>query len=205
MSQPITLREIIPTTRPRFAPSGSRLTKSSSLTLFRSHSRRRSSHPTHIPGFGRSMPVNGGRVRDAVLQRPARQSRGSVALLLVAALIDAEYQRRGYGRAAMALVIDVVRNSPGATDFFTSVHPGDGGLRPSIDPWGSSRPGSGSTARRSFGSFCVWAQSRTLAQAMPRSPAVAGFSSCAGSRRASPPAPRARGKVREGESRIVDT
>ncbi len=45
-------------------------------------------------------------------------------------LIDAEYQRRGYGCAAMALVIDVVRNSPGATDFFTSVHPGDGGPAP---------------------------------------------------------------------------
>jgi hypothetical protein len=33
-------------------------------------------------------------------------------------------------RAAMALVIDVVRNSHGATDFFTSVHPGDGGPAP---------------------------------------------------------------------------
>lgn len=41
--------------------------------------------------------------------------------------IDARYQRRGYGRAAMALVIDVVRRSPGATDLFTSVHPGEGG------------------------------------------------------------------------------
>ncbi|HET9725154.1 MAG TPA: GNAT family N-acetyltransferase [Actinomycetota bacterium] len=45
-------------------------------------------------------------------------------------LIDAGYQRRGYGRAAMGLVIDVVRNSPDATDFFTSVHPGDGGPAP---------------------------------------------------------------------------
>ena len=45
-------------------------------------------------------------------------------------LIDARYQRRGYGRAAMTLVIDVVRKSPGATDFFTSVHPGDGGPTP---------------------------------------------------------------------------
>ncbi len=45
-------------------------------------------------------------------------------------LIDARYQRRGYGRAAMALVIDVVRSSPGATDLFTSVHPGEGGPAP---------------------------------------------------------------------------
>ena len=45
-------------------------------------------------------------------------------------LIDAGYQRRGYGRAAMALVIDMVRNSPGATDLSTSFHPGDGGPAP---------------------------------------------------------------------------
>lgn len=45
-------------------------------------------------------------------------------------LIDARYQRRGYGRAAMALVIDIVRRSPGATDLFTSVHPGEGGPAP---------------------------------------------------------------------------
>lgn len=45
-------------------------------------------------------------------------------------LIDAGYQRCGYGRAAMALVIDVVRRSPGATDLFTSVYPGEGGPAP---------------------------------------------------------------------------
>ncbi|MGH2577389.1 MAG: GNAT family N-acetyltransferase [Actinomycetota bacterium] len=36
-------------------------------------------------------------------------------------LIDFKHQRMGYGRAAMALVIDFVRDSPGATDLFTSV------------------------------------------------------------------------------------
>lgn len=45
-------------------------------------------------------------------------------------LIDARHQRRGYGHAAMALVIDVVRGSPGGTDLFTSVHPGEGGPAP---------------------------------------------------------------------------
>jgi diamine N-acetyltransferase len=30
----------------------------------------------------------------------------------------------------MALVIDVVRRSPGATDLVTSVHPGEGGPAP---------------------------------------------------------------------------
>jgi diamine N-acetyltransferase len=42
-------------------------------------------------------------------------------------LVDARYQHRGYGRAAMALVVDIVRRSPGASDLFTSVHPGEGG------------------------------------------------------------------------------
>jgi diamine N-acetyltransferase len=45
-------------------------------------------------------------------------------------LIDARFQRRGYGRAAMMLVIGVVRQSPGATDLYTSVHPGDDGPAP---------------------------------------------------------------------------
>jgi diamine N-acetyltransferase len=45
-------------------------------------------------------------------------------------LVDARYQRRGYGHAAMELVIDVVRSSPGAKDLFTSVHPGEGGPAP---------------------------------------------------------------------------
>jgi diamine N-acetyltransferase len=45
-------------------------------------------------------------------------------------LVDARYQRRGYGRAAMALVIDIVRRSPGATDLFTSVQLGEGGPAP---------------------------------------------------------------------------
>jgi diamine N-acetyltransferase len=39
-------------------------------------------------------------------------------------LIDARYQRHGFGRAAMALVIEVVQGNPGATDLFTSVYPG---------------------------------------------------------------------------------
>ena len=41
-------------------------------------------------------------------------------------LVDARYQRRGYGRAAMELVIDIVRASPGGTELYASVHPGEG-------------------------------------------------------------------------------
>jgi diamine N-acetyltransferase len=39
-------------------------------------------------------------------------------------LIDARHQGRGYGRAAVALVIDIVRQSPGGTELFTSTGPG---------------------------------------------------------------------------------
>jgi diamine N-acetyltransferase len=45
-------------------------------------------------------------------------------------LIAAPYQRRGYGHAAMTLVIDLVRRSPGAADLFTSVYPGEDGPAP---------------------------------------------------------------------------
>lgn len=45
-------------------------------------------------------------------------------------LIDARQQRHGYGRAAMALVIDHLRDRPGATELFTSVHPGSGSPGP---------------------------------------------------------------------------
>src|SRR5918999_3264218 len=43
-------------------------------------------------------------------------------------LIDARHQRRGYGRAAVRLVADIVR-SEGATELLTSYVPGDG------EPW----------------------------------------------------------------------
>jgi diamine N-acetyltransferase len=46
-------------------------------------------------------------------------------------LIDAEHQRRGYGRAAMKAVIDHLRARPGADELFTSVvHHGPGSPDP---------------------------------------------------------------------------
>lgn len=41
-------------------------------------------------------------------------------------MIDARYQRLGFGRRALQLVIDYVRTRPGATALFTSCVPGDG-------------------------------------------------------------------------------
>ena len=43
-------------------------------------------------------------------------------------LIDERHQRRGYGRAAMALIVDLIRTN-GATELLTSYQPGDG------EPW----------------------------------------------------------------------
>ena len=41
-------------------------------------------------------------------------------------MIDARYQKLGFGRAAMQLVIGRVRDLPGATELVTSVVPGEG-------------------------------------------------------------------------------
>lgn len=41
-------------------------------------------------------------------------------------LIDAGHQRRGYGTAALDLVVEYVRRRPGAVELVTSVVPGEG-------------------------------------------------------------------------------
>jgi diamine N-acetyltransferase len=41
-------------------------------------------------------------------------------------IIDARHQRRGYGTAALDLVVAYVRTRPGAEAFYTSAVPGDG-------------------------------------------------------------------------------
>lgn len=40
-------------------------------------------------------------------------------------LIDVRYQGRGYGRAALALVVEYLKTRPGADELLTSVVPGD--------------------------------------------------------------------------------
>lgn len=40
-------------------------------------------------------------------------------------IIDARYQGNGYGRAAIALIVDYLRTRPGAEELLTSVAPGD--------------------------------------------------------------------------------
>jgi diamine N-acetyltransferase len=45
-------------------------------------------------------------------------------------MIDQRFQRRGYGRAAMALIVDHVRSLPGATELRVSWVPADRGPEP---------------------------------------------------------------------------
>ena len=45
-------------------------------------------------------------------------------------MIDARYQGRGYGRAAMGLIVDFVRTLPRATELLVSWVPADGGPEP---------------------------------------------------------------------------
>jgi len=45
-------------------------------------------------------------------------------------MVDARYQGRGYGRAALALVVDHVRSLPGATELLVSWVPEPGGPEP---------------------------------------------------------------------------
>ena len=45
-------------------------------------------------------------------------------------MLDARYQRMGFGKRAIALVVDHVRTRPGATEFITSVHQAEGGPQP---------------------------------------------------------------------------
>ena len=51
-------------------------------------------------------------------------------------MIDARYQRLGFGRRAMHLVLEHVRRRPGATCLITSVVPGAGGPQPFYESLG---------------------------------------------------------------------
>ena len=61
-------------------------------------------------------------------------------------LIDARFQRRGYGRAVLDLVVDYVRTRPGGDRLLTSYVPGDDGpldfyLRYGFTPTGETFDG----------------------------------------------------------------
>ena len=55
-------------------------------------------------------------------------------------LIDERFQRRGYGRAALERIVEIVR-AEGATELLTSYQPGDGEPWPFYERFGFSRTG----------------------------------------------------------------
>ena len=56
-------------------------------------------------------------------------------------LIDARYQRMGYGRRAIGLLVEHVRTRPGASELLTSVVPGEGGPQPFYEGLGFAPTG----------------------------------------------------------------
>jgi diamine N-acetyltransferase len=51
-------------------------------------------------------------------------------------MIDARYQGMSFGRRALELLVAHVRTRPNATEFLTSVQPGDGGPQPFYEKLG---------------------------------------------------------------------
>ncbi|MCB8943679.1 MAG: GNAT family N-acetyltransferase [Ardenticatenaceae bacterium] len=51
-------------------------------------------------------------------------------------MVDQQYQRRGYGRFAVNLLIDYVKTRPNATELFVSCVPGEGSPQPFYESLG---------------------------------------------------------------------
>jgi diamine N-acetyltransferase len=56
-------------------------------------------------------------------------------------LIDARYQGRGYGRAALDLIVDYVTGRPDATELYASAGPGEGSPIPFYERYGFTQTG----------------------------------------------------------------
>ena len=56
-------------------------------------------------------------------------------------MIDARYQKMGFGKQAMDLLIEFVRSQPGATELRLSCHPGEDGPEPFYRRYGFALTG----------------------------------------------------------------
>jgi diamine N-acetyltransferase len=56
-------------------------------------------------------------------------------------LVDARHQGRGYGRAALDLVVDYLASRPDATELYTSAVPGEGSPLPFYERYGFTQTG----------------------------------------------------------------
>ncbi len=66
---------------------------------------------------------------------------GYIAQYLWKLLVDARFQRRGYGTAALGLVADYFRGRPGVEVMWTSAGQGDGSPIPFYERYGFVRTG----------------------------------------------------------------
>lgn len=131
MAETVTLREITPaneaSVRTLVAPYGQELFVVSASESLDEAAVTPDAHPWFRAIYSGEQPVGFVMLSYNV---PPDNPKAPWRYFLWRLLIDGRFQRRGYGRAAMALVIDLVRSSPGGTDLFTSVYPGEGGPAP---------------------------------------------------------------------------
>jgi len=80
-------------------------------------------HPWYRAIYADQTPVGFVMISDGI---PAVHPEYELPYYLWRLLIDAAHQRRGYGTAALNLVMDYVRGRPGAVELVTSAVPGPG-------------------------------------------------------------------------------
>jgi len=68
---------------------------------------------------------------------------GSAEYFLWRYMIDARYQKLGFGKRAMDLIITHVRTRPGGAELKLSCHPGEDGPEPFYRKYGLTSPVNG--------------------------------------------------------------
>jgi diamine N-acetyltransferase len=97
------------------------------------------SHPTMWGLYAADEPVGFVMIEDGA--EPTADEPAPWRYTLWRLLVDARHQRRGYGRAALDLVIDYLGTRPDATELITSAVPGDGSALPFYEGYGFVQTG----------------------------------------------------------------
>ena len=98
-----------------------------------------SSHPTMWGIYAGDEPVGFAMIEDGA--EPTAEEPDPWRYTLWRLLVDARHQRRGYGRAALDLVIDYLATRPDATELITSAVPGEGSPLPFYERYGFVQTG----------------------------------------------------------------
>jgi diamine N-acetyltransferase len=97
------------------------------------------SHPSMWGLYAADEPVGFVMLSDGAEPMEAEPGRWRYGLWRL--LIDARYQGRGYGRAALDLVTDCLSTRPDASELYTSAVPGDGSPLPFYERYGFTQTG----------------------------------------------------------------